>query len=453
MRPIPTILLVVSMSVGLGLRATALAQAPASLPVQGFLTDVDGTPLSGPQTMTFSIYSGEFGGTALFEETQPVNVESGYFTAYIGAVNPLDLTLFRDNQVLFVETRIDAEVLMPRQRLASAPYAAYAEHAGTAQGVSGPVGFAQLSGVPSGLDDGDDDTTYSAGPGISISSANAIGVQLSAGTGIAVRGAQVSARTDVLQRRLNGSCTATQAIRSVDQDGNVTCGDFPSLPQPGSTLVDRSGTWDVRSGLYQLATNRLCPAGQALRQITPAGNTSCEVFGDLQGVTTPTDRGLDGGCSVGTCTLSVDPTDFNGADPIGTSARTSLVFTPAGSTAFSTIIAVSVDVGRFGGEVMLIASAQAQCVSGCTNNGNLNTCEMGWTSSSVGTPTTVARALVGRVSQSLLSNSLTAIDEEAIPPGTGGTRPRTYYLRGRSLSTTRQCGFGYASGGAIFIPD
>ncbi len=76
----------------------AAAQAPAYLPVQGVLANADGTPVDGDTTIRFALYSADIGGSGLWNETQTVPVDQGFFTVYLGDTSPLDLVLFRENE-------------------------------------------------------------------------------------------------------------------------------------------------------------------------------------------------------------------------------------------------------------------------------------------------------------------------------------------------------------------
>jgi len=94
---------------------------PRYLHFQGYLTDASGNPLSGTYKMTFRIYDVETGGTPLWEETQNVTVQDGYYDAVLGSVQPLNLA-FDKPYWLGLEVEQDGE-MVPRYRLCTAPYA------------------------------------------------------------------------------------------------------------------------------------------------------------------------------------------------------------------------------------------------------------------------------------------------------------------------------------------
>ncbi|HEY3353504.1 MAG TPA: tail fiber domain-containing protein [Polyangia bacterium] len=161
--------------IALALPGTSQAASPALLPVRGFLSDAAGVPVDGNHDLRFVIYDGVASGTALFTENHAaLAVSHGEFVAYLGQVTgSLDLTLFRDKGALWLEVTIDGtQAIQPRFRLATAPYAAFAQYCGDAVTLGGsPVtAFAQsvhthqwtdLTGVPATLLDGDQDTLAS----------------------------------------------------------------------------------------------------------------------------------------------------------------------------------------------------------------------------------------------------------------------------------------------------
>ncbi|MBL8520102.1 MAG: hypothetical protein JNK75_05455 [Betaproteobacteria bacterium] len=127
------------------LLGAALAQAapPATINYQGTLTNASAQPVNGSQSMTFSLYAAATGGTALYSETQTVNVANGLFNVRIGAVTPLALP-FDVPYFLGISVGGDAE-MAPRQPLSSS---AYAFRAGSAEGVaaSATIPAGQVSG-------------------------------------------------------------------------------------------------------------------------------------------------------------------------------------------------------------------------------------------------------------------------------------------------------------------
>jgi hypothetical protein len=91
------------------------------------------------------------------------------------------------------------------QEITPAPYALYAVEAGG-------VDWMNVTNRPAGLDDGDDDTTYSPGFGLDL------------------EGTTFNVMTDTLQARITGDCEVGSTIRVVNPDGSVTCESHDTKP-------------------------------------------------------------------------------------------------------------------------------------------------------------------------------------------------------------------------------
>jgi hypothetical protein len=100
----------------------ALSGVPRKINYQGRLVDgTSGEPLEGSYSVTFGIYDQEEGGTELWSETQPVDVDSnGVFTTLLGSVSPIGIDFEGD---LWLEIVVGTETLSPRRELVSVPYA------------------------------------------------------------------------------------------------------------------------------------------------------------------------------------------------------------------------------------------------------------------------------------------------------------------------------------------
>jgi trimeric autotransporter adhesin len=135
---------------------------------QGRLLEA-GTPATGSYDFRFALYSVELGGAPLgtAHTNENVAVSNGVFTTAIDFGNN---TFDGAAYWLEISTRPgtntgDFTVLTPRQRVMPVPYALHALSASAVPSVS----WGTLTGVPTGFADGvDNDTTYSAGAGLSL---------------------------------------------------------------------------------------------------------------------------------------------------------------------------------------------------------------------------------------------------------------------------------------------
>lgn len=116
------------------LQSVVIAQAPELVNYQGRLMDSSGIPVAdATYSMKFRIYDAETGdnllpcgasgANCLWEETQTVATRKGIFNVLLGSVNPLNAPVFSSsNRWLGVTVGTDSEMI-PRQRIASSPYA------------------------------------------------------------------------------------------------------------------------------------------------------------------------------------------------------------------------------------------------------------------------------------------------------------------------------------------
>jgi len=130
---------------------------------QGRLTD-GGSPASGTYDLRFILYDADSGGSQVgnIVTLNDVTVTDGLFTVQLDFGNVFDGTaLWLEIAVRPGNSTAAYTTLSPRQALTAAPYARYAAS----------VPWSGLTGVPAGFADGtDDNTTYSAGTGLTLSS-------------------------------------------------------------------------------------------------------------------------------------------------------------------------------------------------------------------------------------------------------------------------------------------
>lgn len=155
--------------------------APGLINYQGFVSTAGGQAFNGTANMTFELFDAANGGSMLWNETQPsVTVNDGYFSVLLGSVNPIGTDKFSGG-TRYLQVKVDpgnGSVMLPRQRLASVPYALQANKASQADnatnatnavnanqaasaGLASSAPWSGLTGVPAGFADGiDDGNTY-----------------------------------------------------------------------------------------------------------------------------------------------------------------------------------------------------------------------------------------------------------------------------------------------------
>jgi type VI protein secretion system component Hcp len=111
--------------------AGAVEHMPPKINYQGYITDNQGKPLTGPHHLTFRLYDAQEGGNLLWTEDHPaVSINDGAVDVVLGGSSPITADIvtppvspmesFFD---LFLDITVDGEILHPRTLLASTPYA------------------------------------------------------------------------------------------------------------------------------------------------------------------------------------------------------------------------------------------------------------------------------------------------------------------------------------------
>jgi hypothetical protein len=105
-----------------GTEVEALTASSTLVSYQGTLTDPIGNPVNATVTMKFALYDASSGGTLKWgPETQSVQVTNGLFNVLLGSVTPIDPANLAGD--LWVEITVNNELLTPRERITSVPYA------------------------------------------------------------------------------------------------------------------------------------------------------------------------------------------------------------------------------------------------------------------------------------------------------------------------------------------
>ena len=111
-----------------------LSSVPKVIDYQGFLSGIQGQPISGTVTIKFSMWDAAQAGNELWNERQTLDVHLGYFTAHLGSSTSFPHELF-ENGSRWVQLEVNGEVLTPRKRINSVAHALYAGNSAALGGV------------------------------------------------------------------------------------------------------------------------------------------------------------------------------------------------------------------------------------------------------------------------------------------------------------------------------
>ncbi len=138
---------------------TLALAVPGRLTHQGALTDSLGVALDGTYNLTFRLYDAATGGAAVWTETVSAQVVEGSYSVQLGQSTPVADVLGGGTLYLSIAVDGGAE-LEPRVPVNSVPYAV---RAGVAEALAGELAWSSITGVPTGLSDGDADTLGALG--------------------------------------------------------------------------------------------------------------------------------------------------------------------------------------------------------------------------------------------------------------------------------------------------
>jgi hypothetical protein len=266
----------------------------------GTAKDLNGSPLTGVVGITFSLYTEQTGGAALWLETQNITADNnGHYTALLGSTKPdgLPADLFNSEQARWVGVQVSGQAEQPRVLLVSAPYALKAGDAETIGGFP-PSAFvlAAPAAMSSAAASGADETvTPLTATGVTTTGGTADYLPMFSGAATIVDSVVFQSATSPFKIGINTTTPATV----LDVNGAGTIRGTLALPATGAATAtagkDSQGLNLVASSFDSTSSTAV---SQTFRlQAEPAANDTTTPLGTLNllyglGATAPTETGL-----------------------------------------------------------------------------------------------------------------------------------------------------------------
>jgi hypothetical protein len=263
---------------------------PPLINFSGALTDANGKPITmtGAVAVTFSLYSEQTGGAALWMETQNVQLDSrGNYTVMLGSTSSVGLPseIFVAGQAHWLGVQVQGQPEeQPRVLLVSAPYALKAGDAETIGGLP-PSAFVLAAPAGNGASTAASNATPTAGTSTSAGSLTTSDVTTTGGTVSAI---PIFTTSTNIQNSL-----LTQTAKTINVGGKLN---LPATGTATSSAGKNSQPQDFVASAYDSST----AAGVAQTfqlQAEPAGNDTSSPSGTLNvlfgsGKTAPAETGL-----------------------------------------------------------------------------------------------------------------------------------------------------------------
>lgn len=286
----------------------ALTAAPSSwaqttpriINYDGRLVAAD-VPVNGTRTLTFTLYDAAQGGNFLWTETHSVEIVDGLFNVLLGSDVQLPLSVFRDQDNLYLGIAIDDTAEMtPRLRLASTAYSLRSAYADQVR--DGSVNTAQLS---------DNSVTASKiAADAAVLSLNNVGGELTLRGGSNVNITEEDGTFTISAAGGNGGGDITAVVANEGLEGGGITGDVSVRIADGGVTAAKMAADAAVLNINGVAGPLTLEGGDNVTITEEAGTFTIDATGGLIGgsgdiTAVDTDAGLIGGGDEGDVTIGI----------------------------------------------------------------------------------------------------------------------------------------------------